>query len=122
LVTVCSAALVKLGSLATSVPNVVAISSEVCRALKATRVPAAMLAPFEDIRLRPNSMTVIAFSAHVLAPYAQPKSSAVVDNYTDSVDTGCLSAISRLQAEAWLACCEQASCSQSSLLTAASRV
>ena len=35
-------------------------------------LPAAMLAAFEDIRSWPNSMTVLAFPDHVLAPYAQP--------------------------------------------------
>ncbi len=70
--------LVKLGGLDTSVPNVAAISLAVCcKALKVTRVPAAMLAAFEDIRLRPNSMTVLAFPDHVLAPYAQPSPNPV---------------------------------------------
>ena len=43
------------------------------------RVPAATLAAFEDIRLRPNSMTLSAFpeSDHVLAPYAQPSPKSV---------------------------------------------
>ncbi|DBA81082.1 TPA: hypothetical protein ACH3X2_000805 [Trebouxia sp. C0005] len=36
-----------------------------------------MQAAFEDIRSRPNSMTVVAFPDHVLAPYAQPKSNPV---------------------------------------------
>ena len=41
------------------------------------RVPAAMRAAFEDIRSRPNSMTVLAFPDHVLAPYAQPSPNPV---------------------------------------------
>ena len=36
-----------------------------------------MLAAFEDIRLRPNSMTVLAFPDHVLATYAQPSPNPV---------------------------------------------
>jgi len=52
----------------------------------------------------------------------QPKSSAVANDYTVPGDIAYLSAASRLQAEAWLAGCKQASCSQSTLLTAASRV
>lgn len=70
--------LVKLGGLDTSVPNVATISLAVCcKALKLARVPAAMLAAFEDIRSRPNSMTVLAFPDHVLAPYAQPSPNPV---------------------------------------------
>ncbi len=38
-----------------------------CKAVKVARVPAAMLAAFEDIKLRPNSMTVLAFPDHILA-------------------------------------------------------
>ena len=64
--------LVKL-KLDTSVPNVATISlAACCNALKLARVPAAMLAAFEDIRLRSNSMTMLAFLSRVLAPYAQP--------------------------------------------------
>ena len=48
-----------------------------CKALKLAKVPAAMLAAFEDIRSRPNSMTVLAFPDHVLAPYAQPSPNPV---------------------------------------------
>ncbi|DBA88821.1 TPA: hypothetical protein ACH3X1_016439 [Trebouxia sp. C0004] len=70
--------LVKLGGLDTSVPNVATVSLAVCcKALKLARVPAAMLAAFEDIRLRPNSLTVLAFPDHVLAPYAQPSPNPV---------------------------------------------
>ncbi len=70
--------LVKLGGLDTSVPNVATISLAVCcKALKLARVPAAMLAAFEDIKSRPNSMTVLAFPDHVLAPYAQPSPNPV---------------------------------------------
>ncbi len=70
--------LVKLGGLDTSVPNVATISLAVCcKALKLARVPAAMLAAFEDIRSRPNSMTVSAFPDHVLTPYAQPSPNPV---------------------------------------------
>ena len=70
--------LVKLGGLDTSVPNVATISLGICcKALKVARVPAAMLAAFEDIRLRPDSLTVPAFPDHVLNPYAQPSPSPV---------------------------------------------
>ncbi|DBA92339.1 TPA: hypothetical protein ACH3X1_003068 [Trebouxia sp. C0004] len=70
--------LVKLGGLDTSVPNIATISLAVCcKALKLARVPAAMLAAFEDIRVRPNSLTVLAFPDHVLAPYAQPSPNPV---------------------------------------------
>ncbi len=70
--------LVKLGGFGTSVPNVATISLAVCcKALKLARVPGAMLAAFEDIRSRPNSMTVLAFPDHVLAPYAQPSPNPV---------------------------------------------
>ncbi|DBA87060.1 TPA: hypothetical protein ACH3X2_000303 [Trebouxia sp. C0005] len=70
--------LVKLGGLDTNVPNVANISLAVCcKALKIARVPAAMQAAFEDIRSRPNSMTVLAFPDHVLAPYAQPSPNLV---------------------------------------------
>ncbi len=70
--------LVKLGGLDTSVPNVATISLAVCcKALKLARVPAAMLSAFEDIKSRPNSMTVLAFPDHVLAPYAQPSPNPV---------------------------------------------
>ncbi|DBA68083.1 TPA: hypothetical protein ACH3X2_013956 [Trebouxia sp. C0005] len=73
--------LVKLGGLNTNVPNVatvVTISSAVCcKALKIARVPAAMQAAFEDIRSRPDSMTVLAFPDRVLAPYAQPSPNPV---------------------------------------------
>ncbi|DBA82222.1 TPA: hypothetical protein ACH3X2_000496 [Trebouxia sp. C0005] len=70
--------LVKLGGLDTNVPNVATISLAVsCKALKIARVPAAMQAAFEDIRSRPNSMTVLAFPDHVLAPYAQPSPNPV---------------------------------------------
>ena len=70
--------LVKLGGLDASAPNVAAISLAVyCKALKVTRVPAAMLAAFEDIRLRPNSMTVLSCPDHVLAPYTQPSPNPV---------------------------------------------
>lgn len=65
--------LVKLGGLDTGMPNVATISLAVCcKPLKLARVPAAMLAAFEDIRSRASSMTVLAFPDHVLAPYAQP--------------------------------------------------
>ena len=53
-----------------SMSNVTTISLAVCKALKLARVAADMLAAFEDIRSRPNSMTVLAFPDHVLAPYA----------------------------------------------------
>ena len=70
--------LVKLGGLDTSVPKVATIRLAVCcKALKLARVPAAMLAAFEDIRSRSNSMTVLAFPDHVLAPYAQPSPNPV---------------------------------------------
>ena len=36
-----------------------------------------MLAAFEDIRSRPNSMTVLAFPDHILGPYAQPSPNPV---------------------------------------------
>ena len=64
--------LVKLGDLDTNVPNVVTIGLAVC--CKAPSLPAAMLAGFEDVRSRPNSMTVLAFPDHsnLLDPYAQP--------------------------------------------------
>ena len=63
--------LVKLGGLNTSVPNVATISlAAYCKPLKLAKVLAAMLAAFEDIRLRSNSMTIFAFPDHALAPYA----------------------------------------------------
>lgn len=58
--------LVKLGDLDTSVPNVATIGLTVCcKALELPSLPAAMLAAFEDIRSRPNSMTVLAFPDHL---------------------------------------------------------
>lgn len=42
-----------------------------------SRVPAAFLAVFEDIRLRTNSMAGLAFPDQVLAPYAQPSPNLV---------------------------------------------
>ena len=116
--------LVKLRGWDTSMPNVVTISLTVCcKALKVARVPAAMLPAFEDIRLRPNSMTMLAFPDHALAPYAQPSPiPGQLQIYAVPCDIGYLSAASRLQAEAWFACCEQASCTQKTLVTTARRV
>ncbi len=48
-----------------------------CKALKLARVSAAVLVAFEDIKSKPNSMTVLAFPDHVLAPYAQPSPNLV---------------------------------------------
>ena len=58
--------LVKLGGSDTSIPKVVTISLAVCcKALKVAGVPGALLAAFEDIRLRPDNVTVLAFPDHL---------------------------------------------------------
>lgn len=108
LVITCGVILVKLRSLATSKPNVAVMSLEVCRALKLTSV----LAAFGNIRFRPNSMMVITFPGSCTSPRCptQPKFSAVAYDCLVPVDIRCLSAASKLHAEAWLECCKQASC------------
>ena len=70
--------LVRLGGLSSSVPNVALISLAVCcKVLKICKVPAVMLAAFEKLRLRPDSITVLALPDHVLAPCAQPSPNPV---------------------------------------------
>ena len=70
--------LLKLGGLDVSVPNICVISLAVsCKVLKICKVSATMLAAFEDIRLRPDSMTVLGLPDHVLAPCAQPSPNPV---------------------------------------------
>ena len=86
------------------------------------RVPAAVLVVFEDIRLEPNSMTGIAIPGSCPSPLCPAHAKSNCIQLHVPIDTGCLSAASRLQVEASLACYRQASCSQSILLTAASRV
>ena len=117
--------LVKLGCLTTSMPNVATISLAVCcKALKLARVPAAMLAAFEDIRSRPNSMTVLAFPDHVLAPYAQPSPNPVQLQMTTPfpvIVPTCQPPTVYKQRHV-LCAVNKHLCSQSILLSAASRV
>ena len=43
-----------------------------CRALKLCRVPAAVLHPFDEVRLKPASQVVLELPEHILAAHAQP--------------------------------------------------
>ncbi len=129
--------LVKLGGLDTSVSNCCDHQlGSLYRVVKVGSVPAAMLAAFEDIRHGLMNKTVLAF----LYIYQPPRATGLcptqpisrlsadaqlhADDYTVPGDIACLSADSRIQAEALLASCEQASGSQiwSSLLSATSKV
>ena len=91
-----------------------------CKAPKLASLPAAMLAASEDIRSRPNSMTVSAFPDHLLAPYAQPSPNPVQLQMTKPFPVTLPTC--QLPADYKQGICEQASCSQSTLLTAASRI
>lgn len=65
--------LLKLGGLNACVPNVALVSLPACcKVLRICRVPASILDAFEQLRLSPATMTVLALPDDVLAPCAQP--------------------------------------------------